>query len=79
MKEYGSSYPLYVCVILDDKVKIATPIVALVSEYSSLTDELLGSQLHYTDDKKRCFSTSGLWSSQPGYTRIELAGDGNDS
>ena len=31
--------------------------------------------MHQTDDKIKCFKTSGIWSSERAYTKIEFAGD----
>ena len=69
---------MYVCISFESGEEISTPIVTLISDYSK-EDVLLDSQLNYIDDKRRCITTSGLWSHQRTLTRIELAGDGTDA
>ena len=80
LKVEGDQFPVFVCVNLPDKVEISTPIVAIVSDIAIKDGKeiVLGSQMHYTDDKRRCFSTSGIWQREKDFTRVDFGGDSTD-
>jgi len=80
-------FPVYMCVTVEDPyldpaegpmktlIEMTTPIIAVVSPYDK-AGKRLASQMHYTDEKKRCFSTGGLWTSEATKTQVEFAWDG---
>lgn len=74
---------MFFCISIDKfsdakKEIMRTPLVALVTDYDSKSTRLQ-TQLHYSDDKRKCFSTSGLWAKESKLTRIEFAWDGVDA
>ena len=85
----GEQYPMFVCLPSLTK-EMQTPIYALVtdigeednedgSSVGGSIDRYLGSQVHYVDDQRRCFSTNAVWSgTERKFTRIEFSGDATD-
>lgn len=74
----GQQFAMYVCA-LSDSLELTTPVVAVVTDFKQDSKkEELGSQLHYLDDRKICFTTTGLWSTEKALTQIHFAGDGTD-
>ena len=73
---------MYLCTtVLDDNgqtFEMTTPVIAIVSPHDK-TGRRLATQMHYVDEKKRCFSTDGLWMNEEETTSIEFAWDGRDA
>ena len=57
---------MYVCALSDNE-ELTTPVVAVVTDLKEGAEQL-GSQLHYIDDRRRCFTTTGLWSAEKALT-----------
>ena len=79
----GENFPVYLCVSMggperdpaEGKIAMTTPVIATVTPYGS-DGTRLATTMHNVDDKKRCFSTGGLWMHKAEHIVVEFAWDG---